>query len=88
MVNFVPAVAYHFCLNLPAAFSQPGARLILEPCTSISESPEDVEEAIKSALESGKMDPSALKRLLEGSGLSDLADLAKSLVVAAALGDR
>ena len=33
LVNFVPAVAYHFCLNLPAAFSQPGARLILEPCT-------------------------------------------------------
>ena len=32
-VNFVPAVAYHFCLNLPAPFSQPGARLILEPCT-------------------------------------------------------
>ena len=32
MVNFVPAVACHFCLNLPAAFSQPGARLILEPC--------------------------------------------------------
>ena len=23
LVNFVPAVAYHFCLNLPAAFSQP-----------------------------------------------------------------
>ena len=32
MVNFVPAVAYHFCLNLPAVFSQPGARLLLEPC--------------------------------------------------------
>ena len=24
LVNFVPAVAYHFCLNLQAAFSQPG----------------------------------------------------------------
>ena len=23
LVNFVPAVAYLFCLNLPAAFSQP-----------------------------------------------------------------
>ena len=32
LVNFVPAVAYLFCLNLPAAFSKPGARLILEPC--------------------------------------------------------
>ena len=34
------------------------------------------------------MDPMALKRLLDSSGLSDLADLSKSLVVAAALGDR
>ena len=32
-VNFVLALAYHFCLNLPAAFSQPGARLLVEPCT-------------------------------------------------------
>ena len=31
--NFVPALAYHFCLNLPAAFTQPGARLLVEPCT-------------------------------------------------------
>ena len=31
--NFVPAVAYHFCLNLPAAFSQPGNGLIAIPCT-------------------------------------------------------
>ena len=30
MVNFVAAVAYHFCLALPAAFTQPGTRL-LEP---------------------------------------------------------
>ena len=27
LVNFAPAVAYHFCLNLPAAFSQPGNSL-------------------------------------------------------------
>ena len=32
LVNFVPALAYHFCLNLPAAFTQPGARLLVEPC--------------------------------------------------------
>ena len=32
-VNFVLALAYHFCLNLLAAFSQPGARLLVEPCT-------------------------------------------------------
>ena len=25
LVNFIPAVAYHSCLNLPAAFTQPGA---------------------------------------------------------------
>ena len=23
-VKFVPAIAHHFCLNLPAAFTQPG----------------------------------------------------------------
>ena len=33
MVNFVTAVAYHVCLALPAAFTQPGARLLAEPCT-------------------------------------------------------
>ena len=32
LVNFVPAFAYHFCLNLPAAFTQPGARLLVELC--------------------------------------------------------
>ena len=46
-----------------------------------------MEEAITSAVESGKIDPAALKRLLDsGAGLSDIADLSKSLVVAAALG--
>ena len=25
LVNFITAIAYHFCLNLPAAFAQPGA---------------------------------------------------------------
>ena len=33
-VNFVPAVAYHFCLNLPTAFTQPEVRLLSEPCTA------------------------------------------------------
>ena len=32
-MNFVPAVAYHFCLNLPAAFSQPKNGLIVEQRT-------------------------------------------------------
>ena len=35
LVKFVPAVAYLICLNLPAAFSQPGARHIGEPCTPL-----------------------------------------------------
>ena len=34
LVNFVPAVAYFFCLNLPAASSQPGNGLIKIPVRS------------------------------------------------------
>ena len=33
MVNFATAVAYHFCLNLPAAFTKPGQSLLADPCT-------------------------------------------------------
>ena len=33
LVNFVPAVTYNFCLNLPAAFLQPGNGLIEMSCT-------------------------------------------------------
>ena len=33
LVKFIPAVAYRFCPTLPAAFTQPGARLLAEPCT-------------------------------------------------------
>ena len=32
LVNFIPAVAYHFYLNLPAAFSQPGNVNLTHPC--------------------------------------------------------
>ena len=32
LVNFIPAVAFHFWLALPTAFTQPGARLLAEPC--------------------------------------------------------
>ena len=33
LVHFIPALSYHFCLNLPAAFTLPEARLLVEPCT-------------------------------------------------------
>ena len=33
--NFVSAVAYHSCLSLPAAFTQPGRSLLADPCTLI-----------------------------------------------------
>ena len=35
-MNFFPAVAYHFSVTLLKAFTQPGARLLAEPCTSRS----------------------------------------------------
>ena len=36
MVDFITAAAaYHFCLSLPAAFTQPGTHLLAEPCTVI-----------------------------------------------------
>ena len=31
LMNIVPVVAYHFCLNIPAAFSQPRNGLIVQP---------------------------------------------------------
>ena len=31
LVNFVPSLAYHSCLALPAAFTQPGVCLLAEP---------------------------------------------------------
>ena len=39
LVNFVPALAYHFCLNLPAAFTQPKAHLLVEPCRAQKQLP-------------------------------------------------
>ena len=34
-VKFITALAYHSCLALPAAFTQPGNRLIAKPCTVV-----------------------------------------------------
>ena len=36
MVNFVAAVAYHFCLALPAAFTKPRDHILAEPCICCS----------------------------------------------------
>ena len=35
LVNFVTALAYHFCLNLSEAFTKPGRSLFADPCTPI-----------------------------------------------------
>ena len=34
LVNFVPDLAHHICLILPAAFTDPGQSLVAEPCTA------------------------------------------------------
>ena len=34
LVNFIAAVAYHFCLALPTEFTQPGDQLLAAPCKS------------------------------------------------------
>ena len=39
LVNFISAVAFHFCLALPAVFTQPRAHLLAEPCTPHSSPP-------------------------------------------------
>ena len=33
LVNFAPAVAYNLCLNLPAAFPQPGSGPLVQSCS-------------------------------------------------------
>ena len=37
LVNFVAALAYHFYLDLPAALTQPGDRLLAEPLIPLYE---------------------------------------------------
>ena len=39
LVNFVAAVAYHFCLNLPATFSQPENGLIVKLKCRVASNP-------------------------------------------------
>ena len=38
LVNFITAVAYHFCPSLPAAFTQPGTSTLADLCSLIRES--------------------------------------------------
>ena len=33
LVNFITAVAHHFCPSLPAAFTEPGASTLADLCT-------------------------------------------------------
>ena len=35
LVNFITAVAYHFCPSLPAAFTQPGASTLADLCNAL-----------------------------------------------------
>ena len=37
LVNFITALAYHFCLALPAVFTQPGGHLLAEPYIASSQ---------------------------------------------------
>ena len=62
MVNFVTALACHFCLALPAAFTQPGEHLFVEPCTGPSAPTTlgDLREAVDLAREADEDDDSAL----------------------------
>ena len=52
MVNFVNALAYHFCLASPAAFTQPEDRLLAKPCISVRPSGFQQQASI-SLIESG-----------------------------------
>ena len=66
-MNFVPAVAYHFCLNLPAAFSQPRNGLIAKPCNGArvaGERPFERENAKEDRFRSGKREGASRKNNL------------------------
>ena len=38
-MNLVPAVAYHFCLNLPEKFTQPEANFLASPVLNLMVTP-------------------------------------------------
>ena len=43
LVNFVIALDYHFCLNLPAAFTKPGRSPIVVPCRACTKGSVEVD---------------------------------------------
>ena len=45
LVRFIPAVAYHFSLNLPAAFTPPGAQFFADLCAVFQKLPPDINSA-------------------------------------------
>ena len=80
MVNFVPAVAYHLCLNLPAGFTQPGAFSLADLCTGLlsSVSTNDLDifttTHVEGGGEGGGVSPAALMRLGDGAGGDEAAE--------------
>ena len=58
-MNFVPAVAYHFCLALSAAITQPGTHLLTDPCR------------LSDDVVNHWMDGSTLRRKEEGNRIYD-----------------
>ena len=44
LANFITALAYHFCLDFPAAFTQPGAHLLAEHCKYLVELHDSLDE--------------------------------------------
>ena len=47
LVIFVPAVAYHFCLALPGAFTQPGSSTFADLCATGGHSKEEEHDRLK-----------------------------------------
>ena len=54
-VNFVPAVAYHFCLNLQGKCSQPGDHFLAQPCKSAATEAHLVAAGTHSAICKGEL---------------------------------
>ena len=62
LVNFVAAVAYHFCLALPAAFTQLVTRLLVEPCGRVETRAATLIEAIDLAKRESESERGSVRR--------------------------